>query len=634
MERFIVNMAIIRVNLDKNRSDILDNYIPLVHEALNTIESDVFSVDEFKQKFIELAEFKIPTGAILSLLKKSVNKYGLLEKQATSEYKIIKEKINTSNIIKTRNAEQRKYNKLVSTFVKYSLAEQATSIKEEEASNYFFEVLYDIAPALFMNINEIENIQVSRSDKKKYLVAKFISYTNKYDNDSFDTILSFVRGSMLTETFYYSQNFKDITNKPLRKTIVYFDTQFLVRLLGYAESSLCIPCVELVDMLKEMNVKMRCFRQTFDEIHGIFFAALNYLSKNGILQPNKPGDVFDYINRENITHSDLLLVLETIESQLNENNIYIEEKHDIIDAYSIQEDELSEELNSVFENQSEKARNHDIDCLQAIHQIREGKRKSYLESCKAIFITTNPQLARISTLFFNKHYGHSNAPVCMADHVFTALVWMKLVKKAPDLPKDRLVANCYSALMPTDSLWSDYINEVNRLKDKGTINEHDYHVLIHSITAREQLMDQVYFGSEENIFGSVDDILKKAKRVYTEELGQQLETTEKKSKNQREKIEDFAQIISQYTSKIILVLSIACWSIFLLYSMLYTKPDSIVSIADLKNLSYKSVFFCIFVTITLLNLIFGFKLYSLCRGLSNKVGNWISEKIRSKLIQQ
>nr|VFK23127.1 MAG: hypothetical protein BECKLPF1236A_GA0070988_103702 [Candidatus Kentron sp. LPFa]VFK35432.1 MAG: hypothetical protein BECKLPF1236C_GA0070990_103742 [Candidatus Kentron sp. LPFa] len=80
MDRFLVNMAIIRVNFNKKGTGILDNYMPLVHEALKNIDSDVVSVDQFKEKFIEISEFDIPTGSVLSLLKRATDKYGLLKK--------------------------------------------------------------------------------------------------------------------------------------------------------------------------------------------------------------------------------------------------------------------------------------------------------------------------------------------------------------------------------------------------------------------------------------------------------------------------------------------------------------------------------------------------------------------------
>ncbi|MCW4151220.1 hypothetical protein OM427_16960 [Halomonas sp. 18H] len=503
MNRFLVNMAVVRVNWDKKGSDILDNYIPLVHETLDGMPEDIFSIDEFKAKFVDIAEFKIPTGAVLSLLKRASQKYQLLEKQPQGIYRIRRDRIQSSNFSVMRDAEQRRYNGLVQKFVNYCREKHGVEIEGERASSYFFEVLYDIAPQLFMNLSDADKIQYQHSDKNKFLVSRFVAYSNNNDSSSFDAILSFVRGSMLTETFYYSQNPTDISNKPLKNVVVYFDTQFLARILGLSQHELCVPCEELMEMLKEMKVKTRCFRNTLDELHGILFAALSQINQYGRLNPNKPGDIFDYINQNSITPSDLLIMMNSLEEKLNEQGVYVEEKPQIIDAYSIDEPALSERLSAVFEHQSEKARAHDIDCLQAIFQLREGKRQDYLDRCKAIFITTNAQLARLSTLFFNEQYGHSNASICMGDHVFTSLVWMKSVKKTPDLPKDRLVANCYSTLLPSDSLWKDYISEVNRLKDKGQISEHDYHVLIHSMAARDQLMDQA-FSYDDNIFGSVE----------------------------------------------------------------------------------------------------------------------------------
>lgn len=627
MDRFLVNMAVVRVNWDKQGSDILDNYVPLVHETLDKMSADVFSVDEFKAKFVEIAEFKIPTGAVLSLLKRATDKYQLLEKQPHGIYKIQRERIKSSNFSAVRDAEQRRYNGLVQKFVNYCKNEHNIEIESENASKYFFEILYDIAPLLFVNLSEADNIKAAHSDKNKFLVSKFVAYSNKCDQESFESILSFVRGSMLTETFYYSQNTTDITSKPLKNVVVYFDTQFLVRVLGFSQLELCIPCEELLEMLRDMRVKTRCFRNTLDELHGIFFAALNQLDQYGRLKPNKPSDVFDYINQNAIRPSDLLILMNSLEEKLNDKGIFVEEKPDIINVFSLDETALSEKLASVFEHQSEKARTHDVACLQAIFQLREGRKQDYLDRCQAIFITTNAQLARLSTLFFNEQYGHSNAPVCMGDHVFTSLVWMKSVKKTADLPKDRLVANCYSALLPSDSLWSEYIDEVNRLKDKGKISEHDYHVLIHSMAARDQLMDQA-FSSEDNMFGSVEHILEKAKRAYTDELGQRLTNIERDSAKQIDRIETISESIKNKTSSTILGIILLLWAVILIYALIFTSPSSLT---EMKNLGTKTIAFILLLALTLANLLFGIRVVDHCRNISEKAGEIVSTKIRDYL---
>ena len=625
MDRFLVNMAVVRVNWDKNRSDILDNYIPFVHESLDNMESDIFSVDDFKEKFIEIAEFKVPTGAIVSLLKRATNKHKLLNQEKGGLYTILRENIKSSNFSLIRDAEQRRYKGLIRKFIDFCKYNHQIDIEQEGAATYFFEVLYDIAPLLFINLNEAEKIKAAHSDKNKFLVSKFVSYSNKNDQDSFEAIVSFVRGSMLTETFYYSQNTTDIENKPLKKIVVYFDTQFLLRILGFSPHELCIPSLELMDMLKEMGVKTRCFRDTLDELHGIFFAALQQLKEYSRLKASKPGDVFDYINQNSISPSDLLLTMSRLEEKLNLKGIYVEERPEIIEAYSLDETLLSEKLSNAFEHQSNRARSHDIACLQAVFQLREGKRQNFLDRCIAIFITTNAQLARLSTLFFNEQYGHSNAAVCMSDHVFTTLVWMKSIKKMSNLSKDRLVANCYSALLPSNSLWADYVKEVNKLKDRGEISEYDYHVLIDSLPAREQLIDQT-ISSDDNMFGSVEQILDKAKKIYTEELGVKLEEAEKTVQSQSNKINKAIKKISYLVNKAVLVLTIALWIVLLGYGLINTTPDSL---SEFRKINIKSLIFSALLVITVLNLIFGFKLIDYCKSLADICSKKVENKIKT-----
>nr|VFK23129.1 MAG: hypothetical protein BECKLPF1236A_GA0070988_103703 [Candidatus Kentron sp. LPFa]VFK35434.1 MAG: hypothetical protein BECKLPF1236C_GA0070990_103743 [Candidatus Kentron sp. LPFa] len=113
---------------------------------------------------------------------------------------MVKEKLNKENLSSARDAEQRRYNKLVIEFTEYCRVHHDITVKESDAHSYFFEVLYDIAPTLFMNINDVDGINIKRSDRNRFLVAKFVSYVDKYSKEAFESILSFVRGSMLTET--------------------------------------------------------------------------------------------------------------------------------------------------------------------------------------------------------------------------------------------------------------------------------------------------------------------------------------------------------------------------------------------------------------------------------------------------
>ncbi|MCW8955552.1 MAG: hypothetical protein OQL09_01615, partial [Gammaproteobacteria bacterium] len=339
MDKFLVNMAVVKVNWDTSQGDILDNYIPLIGYTLLSTVEDVLSVEEFKIRFREAVEFDIPTGAIITLLKRASKKYGYIEKQQGGIYHINKKRIENSDFIAKRDAEQRKYNQLKNAFISYSHRTFDIQLDPKDVDEYFFDVLFEIAPHLFANVSDIDGLQIKPSERRKYLIGKFISYSHQNDQSSFESIVSFVRGAMLTETFYYSHP-ADIKSK-MRKVQVFFDTQFLLMALGYTDTPFVAPCTELLDMLRGMSVKLKCFQKTFNEAHKILFAAASQLRQYGRLNSNKPGDVFDYFMRKNYSASDVELELAKLEENLNALDVSVEEAPEHLKAFNIDEAVLS-----------------------------------------------------------------------------------------------------------------------------------------------------------------------------------------------------------------------------------------------------------------------------------------------------
>lgn len=611
MDKFLVNMAVIKVNWDRSEGDILDNYIPLIAHALSTSPEETVSLEEFRKRFRSIADFDIPTGAIVTLLKRSAKKYGYIEKQQDGLYRIDRDRIKDSNFLETRDIEQRKYNQLKNTFCAFCKTTFDVELDSKEVDEYFFEILFEISPLLFSNVSEIDEIEISPSERREFMVGRFISHANQNDQTSFEALVSFVRGAMLTETFYYSHP-ADIKNK-MRKVQVFFDTQFLLRALGYTDAAFVTPCMELIDMLRGMSVKLRCFRDTYDEIHKILFAAAANLKKYGRLRPNRPGDVFDYFCQARYSPSDIELELAKLENNLDDLGVSIEEKPEHTEDYSISESMLSEEIDKEIPNQQEPARNHDVDCLAAIHRLRLGKPQKYLESCVAIFITTNSGLARASTKFFNREYGASNAPVCMGDQVFTTLIWLKAVKKTPDIPKDRLVATCYAAVMPSEHLWAKYVDEAEKLRSKGSIQEEDYAVLVHSLEARSRLMD-LTLGEDEIIHGTLDQVLESAKAIYVSEVREELDEVTRKSRIQESRILNVVNKIGEAVKIVVLFSALSLWFGLLLYGLVKTSPEDLIAS---KIFSIDSWLFLLLALITLLNLIFGFRLKDMCERLAD-----------------
>jgi len=257
-------------------------------------------------------------------------------------------------------------------------------------------------------------------------------------------------------------------------------------------------------------------------MHGILTAAARARRLTRLV-PDSPGDVFDFFSRTGASRADIELEIAKLDDNLKSIGVNrIVEFPPYTKALGIDETKLNEYIDIEIPNQSPKSREHDVDCLTAIFRFRDGGNQKYIESCEAIFITTNSAFTRSSTNFFNEEYGVSDAPICMTDNIFTMLLWVKVAKKRPELPKEQLVANSYSAINPSDFLWKKYVAEAEKYRAKGDITENDYAILVHTLDARKCLMDITLGDPDIFVAGTVLDVLERIKNEFLSETRNEL----------------------------------------------------------------------------------------------------------------
>ena len=623
MERLLINMAIVKVNWDHSGADLLENYIPLLAYAVSECKTTTASLDEIRKHFRSVAEFEVPIAALGTLIKRASKKHGFLSRQPDGTFEICRDKLPDQQYLNLRDTELRKYQALKHSFIAYCESHNIVPPAPEEIDAYFFDVLYDVAPSLIGSTTSLTQTNISNREPEsvKALIARFVNHCYESDPASSSAIESFVRGAMLTETFYYSA--PDALSQKMRDVVVYFDTGFLLRALGLCEQGTAEPCKELTQILRGMSVKMRCFRDTFNEFHRILHAASSQLRGGRRLIARSPGDIFDYYNSIGATQSDVELDIAMLEQSLNKIGIRIEDRPEHVKALTVDEAKLTQYILEALPGQTVDARQHDIDCLTSIFRFRAGRAQPYLESCVAIFVTTNVELARASARYFNENEGVSNAPICMADQVFTTLVWLKSVNKLPNLPKHRLVANCIAATQPSDRLWKQYLNEATSLKENKEISEHDYAVLINSLEARHHLMDSV-IEQGEFVHGSVKDVLALARATYTVELNGKLIAIEREANAQRTKIDGLISSTSRIATLCIRYSALLLWISLIVAGLFVTapKPFTLAAILDLE-----AWLFCLMAVVGVLNLVWGVRLYDSC----DRISGWFGERIEIAL---
>ena len=637
MENFLINMAIVKVNWDVSQQSPIDTYLPLIGYAISKCKSDIISYDEISQILDEVAEFSIPKGALTVLLNRSAKaKYKYVKKEHGAYIRNLPA-LKELRFEETRDHVTRSHNALKIKFQSYCQDTFEETVPSDEVDKYFFEILYEIAPKLIAKLvlpNDPLGVAVRNDFTLRYKVYTFVDHVIENDPEGYNSIDSFVRGAILTEAFYYSLP-HDITQK-LRAVEVYLDTNFLLRALGYADDFLVKPCSELLDMLAEMNIRTRCFRKTYEEMHGILTAAAR-APKLVRLVPDRPGDVFDFFSRTGASRADIELEIAKLDDNLKSIGVgKIVEFPPLNTELGIDEIKLNEYIDIEIPYQSPKSREHDIDCLTATFRLRNGEKKNYLESCKAIFITTNSGLAKTSTRFFNEEYGVSDAPICMTDHIFTMLLWVKVAKKRPELPKQRLVANSYAATNPSDDLWKKYAAEAEKYREKADITEKDYAILVHTLDARKCLMDITRGDSDAFAHGTVMDVLERIKNELLSETRNELVKEQGGSMKLVKNIDRFIDTVSSVFEGLVRWVIQLSLIVCLTIAFILSLPTHIYSPNALSDLKFLQLLAPLAVGLlfvaSIMNLMFGTRLSRLAhipaRSLADKVRGFLSNRLR------
>ena len=317
---------------------------------------------------------------------------------------------------------------------------------------------------IYNNFNP-QNLKVKNNDRLQFFIAKFIE--NQYNNQTkeFKLLINIIEGLLLANVIYLQVTPDNTTN--LNKLNCYFDTPFLLRILGFKEKEDNESAVELIDLLKKQGATIKCFTHSFNEVQSIL---RNYIDNReiGIINPTKTLESLD-IEEYNITElNELYMNLEDI---FKEKGILIEDKpkyEKIKYNKSKYEDQIDEKKfkEIIIDRYNKKdikdiIVDNDIDSISAIMRLREGKKIQKFEDCNAIFVTSNHDLRTATKQLLKINERIEISPV-ISDVDLTAIMWLRSLKDNPTLPKDKLIENARALLKPTPNI----IEEFNKCLDK------------------------------------------------------------------------------------------------------------------------------------------------------------------------
>lgn len=545
----VASLAILKVNADVLKKDYLENFIPFILQCIKDQPDDVISVPYLQSSLKQRFGFSIPQNVIAPLLRRA-SRAKYLRRENHVYYR------NAPNLdslpyeaLQVQVISQ--YDKLIELLVSYCKERFKRVLSNDEAEQ---------ALLAYIDENQIEivgirytNSIMPRTDypsqEAKYLVGSFVHHLLETKSSFFDFLETVVRGNMLANAIFLPDISQSSTK--FRETTVYFDTSFLLFALGHAGDTLQAPCLELISLLKKVDAKLSCFNHTIDECRGILDACALKLASGQLKDIRGPS--LPYFLVKHYTKTDVLVFSENVQRDIEALGIIIVQKPDYKDfQYVNDEAELEGVLNQPDPNtmkwragldaySNPLALKRDVDSISAIMRLRRGIVSYHYEDCGAIFITTNHRLNRIARGVFYKETQSEVIPPCQTDQAFTNIIWLKQPNNAPELPRKRVIADCYSAIQPSERLFRVYFNEIERLKERGSVTEEEYYTLRYTLEARNALME-LTLGVEdaftEGTIGEIlefvkENMLREAEERHNETLAvKQKELEEASSENQ------------------------------------------------------------------------------------------------------
>jgi hypothetical protein len=516
-------LAVLKVNWDRDHRDYLESFVPLVADSVRTLANDAISLPDLQREVGARFGIDIPQQVLRTLLSR-LAKYHYVNARDGIFYRDVAH-CNSLDFGSRQRELEATYDRIIQKLVTFARSRYELEWTSDFAESVFVKFLRSDDERVLYARYERASVALENSSTvtDRFVVAAFVEQTQASDAKTFEDIASVAKGHMLAAALFVSEPSR--IEQKFKDTQVFFDTPLLLAYLGYAGPEREFPATEVVDLLKEARGDLACFRATVTELQGVLEASARNL--DGSKVAHGVGDVVEYFVGRGMTESDVLLAASRIPAKLEVRGFKIVDFPDC-DPMHQQFDEalLQEDIRKNVGYRDDRPMIHDAQCASAICQLRRGRVATEIERSHAVFVTTNIPLVQRVLAFTRKADQGATIPLFVTDSMLGTLLWLKNPTRAPDLPVKRLIADAYASLQPSEDLWKRYLAELAKLRAARNVEEGDYLLLRHSVSAKRALMDLTHGDEQAFTEGTVADVLAVAKETVRADLVAQLAAQE------------------------------------------------------------------------------------------------------------
>jgi hypothetical protein len=502
MNRTLFSLAIIRINWELFRKDYIENFVPLFATLIkkhNYSEISIEKLDVIREDFKNEYGLFIPSNPTITILNR-LSKKNLITKEH-GKFIPVKENIDKIDITSKSNQITREFEHVIHSIKEFIKKKHDLEVEQNDIEEALICYLrkHDLDLLFAAERNSLLP-KISPNKKLQFLINEFIGNAFRTEPHLFKFIVNLSIGHALSSTILFN-DFKQYAGK-LKNLSLFLDTPFVFNLLGINGIHKKSLAEELVSILRNEGVKIYILEITDKEVTSNLEEALKLLEK-GKNDPTKGPLTFKACLENGFNENDveqMLLELPEIftklgigyddvpsydefrEFQIDEEKLY----NTIIEAYGLNkpkpdsnpENEKSSDEKDDKEDKINNTIFRDVQVLSGIYRYRLGNNPKTLKDCKYLFITTNSSLAYASRKFERFENGKKySLPTCLTDVFLGTLIWLHSPAQVVTFSEKKIIADCYAALRPDEKIIAKYLDDVEKLKDKGEISLGNYILL-------------------------------------------------------------------------------------------------------------------------------------------------------------
>lgn len=278
----LISTAMLTVIWEMENKDTLDLMCPFVTYSISETTSVGYLIDtmQVSQNISTNFGFSNIPNSVVEKSFGRLSKHGVLRKDNHKYYlkKDISEEKNRIESQKRESSEQ--VAKVVEQLTNYLNLNKSgvfqKDLKETDVKEYFVRFLEDNGYFVYSDsIGELRRELIENS-AINYHIAQFILKEHKDNTTVFQYINNMAKGLLLSRVVYgYNDVQSDVGFKDL---CVYLDTGLLLRILGYKSEEENVTARQMMDILREGGLKVKCFEHNYQEVNSVITSYMYNIS--------------------------------------------------------------------------------------------------------------------------------------------------------------------------------------------------------------------------------------------------------------------------------------------------------------------------------------------------------------------